>query len=184
MATDKVSTRRLLLRPLNEADAEDLFAAVEASREILKRRLSWVDDVKSVEDEHAFISAAALGMEAGDLIVLGVFEAKSEALVGVASLDKLSSKEPTQARLAVWIRSDRSDKGLGTEVGRALVEVAFKKLNCHRLFVRMDPANRGFRRVLKKIGFKYEGCLRDDKRLNGRWVDQECWGLLKAEWKK
>ena len=26
--------------------------------------------------------------------------------------------------------------------------------------------------------------LRKHKRLNGRWVDQECWGLLKTEWKR
>lgn len=38
------------------------------------------------------------------------------------------------------------------------------------------------RKVLQSLEFRYEGCLRQDLRLNGRWIDQECWGLLRAEW--
>jgi len=184
MATDNVSTRRLLLRPLSEADAEGLLAAVKSSQEELKRRLRWAGAGTGLTEERDFIAASAAAMAEGDRIVLGVFEARSEELVGVASLDRRLSSEPEQARFTIWIRSDKTGKGLATEVGRAIIEIAFKKLACHRLFVRLDPANRGFRRVVKKIGFKYEGCLRDGKRINGRWVDQECWGLLKTEWKK
>jgi ribosomal-protein-alanine N-acetyltransferase len=184
MATVELKSRRLFLRPLIESDAKELFGAIEASREILKRRLRWVGEVRSIEDERRFIAEATATMETGDLLLWGIFDSKTSALVGVVGLDKLSSKERTQACFSIWINSSKQDKGYATEVGRVVVECAFRKLNCHRLFVRMDPSNRAFRRVLKKIGFKYEGCLRDDKRLNGRWIDQECWGLLKSEWKK
>lgn len=184
MATADLRTRRLLLRPLDDADAEELFAAVDSSREKLKRRLNWVSAVSCVEDERRFIAESGRAMVAGDLLLWGIFEGKSQRLIGTASLDKITSPERSQANFAVWIRADKQDKGFSTEAGKAVVECAFKKLNCHRLFVRLDPSNRAYRRVLKKLGFRYEGCLRDDKRLNGRWVDQECWGLLKAEWKK
>jgi ribosomal-protein-alanine N-acetyltransferase len=92
--------------------------------------------------------------------------------------------ERGQAALGAWVRSDRQDKGYAAEAGRLLVEHAFRKLGLYRIYARIDPANRPFRKVLKKLGFRYEGCLRGDRRLNGRWVDQECWGLLKAEWKR
>ncbi len=184
MATANLKSRRLTLRPLTESDAEELFEAVETSREALKRRLLWVGGVRGVEDQKRFIAQAQAVAEKGDELVLGVFESKTDALVGVVSLDKQSSKERTQARLAVWIRADKQDRGYCTEAGRAVLECVFRRLNCHRLFARIDPTNRAFRRVLKKLGFHYEGCLRDDKRLNGRWIDQECWGLLKTEWKK
>lgn len=184
MATVDLKTRRLFLRPLVESDAKALFGAVEASREALKRRLRWVGDVRSTEDERRFIAESLSAMETGDLLLWGVFESKTDELAGVVSLDKFSLKERTQACFSTWINASMQDKGYATEAGRVVVECAFRKLNCHRLFVRMDPSNRAFRRVLKKIGFKYEGCLRDDKRLNGRWINQECWGLLKSEWKK
>lgn len=184
MATANLKSRRLTLRPLTERDAGELFKAVETSREGLKRRLLWVGGVQGAEDQKRFIVEAQAAAERGDDLVWGVFESKADALVGVVSLDKQSSKERTQARLTVWIRTDKQDRGYCTEVGRTVLECGFRRLNCHRLFARIDPTNRAFRRVLKKLGFRYEGCLRDDKRLNGRWIDQECWGLLKVEWKR
>ncbi|MBI2362306.1 MAG: GNAT family N-acetyltransferase, partial [Elusimicrobia bacterium] len=69
-----------------------------------------------------------------------------------------------------------------TEAGRLMVDHAFRRMELRRLWARLDPANRAFRHVLKKLGFRYEGCLRADKRLNGRWIDQECWGMLRSDW--
>jgi hypothetical protein len=45
-----VEGRRLMLRPLEETDAPALFDAVLASREVLKRRLTWVDGVREPRD--------------------------------------------------------------------------------------------------------------------------------------
>lgn len=166
---------------MGEKDADALWRAVDESRAVLRRRLRWVGGAGSVEDERRFIAAAS---RQGGRVTWGIFEAESERLAGVASLDRGAADSRAQARFAIWIRADRQDRGYSTEAGRAMLGYAFRRLGCHRVFVRLAPANRAFRRVLKKLGFCYEGCLRDDKRLNGRWVDQECWGLLRTEWKK
>jgi ribosomal-protein-serine acetyltransferase len=170
--------RRVQLRPLEASDAEELFAAIEASRDVLKRRLQWVGAVATVADEKSFIS------EVRGKHVWAVQETKSGKVVGVSSLEAFEEPQSGQFKFALWIRADRQDRGYGTEVGKLLVEQAFRRLGAHRISARMDPANRSFRRVLKKLGFRYEGCLRDACRLNGRWVDQECWGMLKTERKK
>ncbi len=181
MVKDKLETRRVYLRALVPNDAAALYAAVEASRDSLKRRLSWVSNVQGEEDSRSFIAAAGKDESSQ---TWGVFEHKDDRLVGVASLQGMDDERREQASIGFWIVSDRQDKGLGSEVGRVLVEHGFRKLDRHRLRARIDPSNRAFRKVLKKIGFSYEGCLRSDKRLNGRWIDQECWGLLKSEWKR
>ncbi len=175
----KLEGRRLSLRPLGPEDAASLFEAVESSREVLKRRLRWVGGVRSAADEAAFIERSRQ-----DAPVWGVFETRSEKLVGAANLAPIPPADRSQACFGVWIRADRQDRGYAFEVGKLIVEHAFRKLGSHRISARLDPANRSFRRVLKKLGFRYEGCLRDDQRLNGRWVDQECWGLLKSERKR
>ena len=74
--------------------------------------------------------------------------------------------------------------GLAVEAGRRLLKTAFLKEGLQRVYARIEPSNRAARRILQKLGFSYEGCLRREKKLNGRWVDQECWGLLKSEMKK
>lgn len=182
MATASLEGRRLLLRTLEASDAEPLLEAVEESRAALKRRLRWVPETKGVEDIRLFIERAAA--EDAPALVWGVFEAKSRRLAGVASLEPGSGAERPLARLGLWIRTSRQDKGLAAEAGRLMLEHAFRKGGMHRVYARLDPTNRAFRKVLKRLGFRYEGCLRGDKRLNGRWIDQECWGLLKSEWKK
>lgn len=181
MDKDKIAGRRVYLRALSQDDAPALLEAVASSRESLKRRLRWVPEEPDLDFFVRFISSSA---GAGDSETWGVFETKDDRLIGVASLQDMRDQRRGRARLALWIVSDRQDKGLGTETARCVVEYGIRKRGLHRLFARLDPANRAFRRVLKKIGFRYEGCLRSDRRLNGRWVDQECWGMLKSELKR
>ena len=174
--------RRLLLKPLAEPDAEALFAAVDASREALRRRLRWVPAAVSAEHSRGFIRAAAEARRRGEREDFGVFEARSGALAGVASLQALLTV-PGLAEFSLWIRCDRRDRGYGAEAGRLLAAHAFRRDDLQKLYARLDPANRPARKVLQRAGFRYEGCLRHEKRLNGRWIDQECWGLLRAEWR-
>lgn len=180
----ETATRRLNLRPLTRGDAAALFEAVQASREALRRRLCWVDDVRSASDEEAFLQAAEQGRERGTQLACGLYDKQSGALQGVASLSAIETAHASKAEIAAWVRSDMQDKGLGAEAVRALCEHAFHRLQLHRLYARIDPANRPARKVLKRLHFHYEGTLREDKKLNGRWIHQECWGVLRSEWQR
>lgn len=175
--------RRLILRPLTEQDAPQLFESVHSSRDALRRRLAWARDVQSQEDSLKFIRKASEDGTKSGQMVFGIFELKSHRHLGVISLMSVQEAD-SRAELGYWVRSDRHDKGYATESGRLLLDHAFRKLGLHRVYARIDPANRASRKVLQKLGFRYEGCLRDEKSLNGRWVNQECWGLLKDEWKR
>lgn len=170
--------RRVVLSPLAAGDAEALFAAVEASREALRRRLRWTGAVRSPKDCLAFIKTAGAAGR-----VYGLFEPRRRELVGVAALQGPRLDEGL-AELSGWVRADRRDRGCASEAARLLVESGFRKEGLHRIVARIDPVNRAARKVLQRLGFRYEGCLRREKRLNGRWIDQECWGMLKSEWKR
>ncbi|MBI5241319.1 MAG: GNAT family N-acetyltransferase [Elusimicrobia bacterium] len=175
-------SRRLHLRPLAEADAGALRAAVDASREVLRRRLRWGGEAATVEGSRGFIAAAARDRRLGGREVYGVFEGRTGALAGVAALQGLLSA-PGLAELSLWIRADRQGRGYGVEAGRLLAARAFRRAELQKVYARLDPGNRAARKVIQRCGFRYEGCLRHEKRLNGRWIDQECWGLLRSEWR-
>ncbi|MBI4347832.1 MAG: GNAT family N-acetyltransferase [Elusimicrobia bacterium] len=180
--TGPLAGRKVLLRPLEEADAPALFEAVEASRAGLRRRFGWVESARTVEDEVAFVRARSADRQEGGALTFGIFDARGKRLLGVAALDPIV-RATSRGQLGLWVRADEQDKGYGVEAGRLAVEHAFRKLALRRLSSRIDPVNRGARKVLQRLGFRYEGCLRQDKRLNHRWVDQECWGILRSEWK-
>jgi len=173
--------RRLLLRPLAEDDAAALWAAVDVSREALKRRMGWVSAMTSVADSRRFIQDCGSAGRSREPESFAVVEARSRDLVGVASLQRRTV--PGLAELSLWIRTDRRGRSYGLEAGRLLAEHAFRHEALQKLYARIDPANREGRKMLQRAGFRYEGCLRHEKRLNGRWVDQECWGLLRVEWR-
>lgn len=175
----KSAFRRIELRPLRESDAAALFEAVESAREGLRRRFRWVDDIRGADDCAAFIKSSAKD----DDRVFAIIEAKTGVLAGVAALRGLKTV-PGLAEAALWIRADRQDRGYALEAGRLLLAQAFRLDGLHRVWARIDPVNRAARKVLQKLGFHYEGCLRREKRVNNRWVDQECWGLLRPEWKR
>ena len=183
MEMENLEGRRLILRALTEADSEVLGEAVESTRALLKRRLGWASRPPGPEEEMRFIERSSAEASSGEGLVWGLFDGKGQRLAGVAALRPLDTGRG-QAALGAWVRADRQDKGYAAEAVRLVLEHSFRRLGLHRLYARIDPANRPFRKVLKKLGFRYEGCLRGDKRLNGRWIDQECWGLLRAEWKR
>ncbi len=177
------AARRLELRPLRESDAAALFEAIEASRAGLRRRFRWVDEVKEEQDCRAFIKDCEAAAASGGQFVFAIVETKTGVLAGVAALRGLKVL-PGLAEAALWVRADRQDHGYAVEGGRLLLARAFRLDGLHRVWARIDPANRAARKVLQKLGFHYEGCLRREKRVNNRWVDQECWGLLRPEWKR
>lgn len=113
--------------------------------------------------------------------VFGVAEIKTLRLAGAVWLSRDPEGSEGVARLCVRIRAQSQGKGYATEAGGLLAAHAFEKLKFHRLETRIEPANRAMRKVLKRLGFRYEGRLRSARRSGTRWLDQECWGLLRAD---
>lgn len=181
MTLPGLAGKRVTLKALEEADAPALAEAVAGSSAHLRRRFAWAESAGEAELA-AFIRAKAQDAEAGDSATFGAFEVKGQRLVGVVALDPIERKAQ-RAKLGLWVRAGEQDKGYASEAGRLAVDFAFRTLGLHRLYARIDPVNRAARKVLQKLGFRYEGCLRQDKRLSNRWIDQECWGALKVDWK-
>ncbi|MBI4057602.1 MAG: GNAT family N-acetyltransferase [Elusimicrobia bacterium] len=183
-SSTSLTGRKIFLRPFQEADSARLYEAVNQSREMLKRRLNWVSEAHSQQDCLQFVQRASQEKTQGLAEHFGVFDRRAQELIGAGALTRLTTRNASRARLGVWIRADRQNHGYGAEVAKVLCEYGFRDLGLHRIYARMDPANRPYRKVLMKVGFRYEGSLRDEKKLNGRWIHQECWGLLRTEWKK
>ncbi|GGN83656.1 N-acetyltransferase [Actinoplanes lobatus] len=62
-------------------------------------------------------------------------------------------------------------RGYATEAAAAVLAHAFD-LGLHRVAATCDPANVGSRRVLEKIGMRYEGHLHDYLHIRGEWRDR------------
>jgi ribosomal-protein-alanine N-acetyltransferase len=86
------------------------------------------------------------------------------------------------AKLGGAIRASEWREGYATETARLLIDFAFGPLGLHRVSAAIGPDNNASIAVVKRLGFTYEGRLRDHVFTNGAWRDSELYSLLAQEW--
>ena len=84
-------------------------------------------------------------------------------------------------QLGYWIAKECWNQEYGTEAAREIVKYGFTTLGLHRIFSRSFTSNPASRRVLEKIGMKYEGTLREAYKNGDKFENMECYGVLKTE---
>ena len=72
-------------------------------------------------------------------------------------------------------------RGLASDAGRIMVYHGFNVLNLHRIYCAMAATNLGMVSLAKKSGFTEEGRRRENIFLQGHYVDEIEFGLLKRE---
>ena len=85
------------------------------------------------------------------------------------------------AEVGFWIVQEERDSGYATETLDLVVEYAFQERGLRRLFARVFEGNDASMRVLEKVGFEREGCLREHYYVDGGPVDALIFGLLSCD---
>lgn len=173
-----LSTERLLLRPLREADAPALFAVFSDVR--VARYLSrpaWPE----IEVAHARIARDLEAMRSGRYLCMGMEELERHRLIGECSLFNLV--EPCRrAEVGYTLAFDAWGKGFMNEALTALLSHGFRALDLNRVEADIDPRNLASAKSLEGLGFKKEGQLRERWIVDGEISDSALCGLLASDW--
>jgi len=86
-----------------------------------------------------------------------------------------------RAEVGILLRRDRWGRGYGAEAVRRLCEFGFGPLKLHRISAQVVAGNERSARMVRSLGFRREGRLREVERSARRWVDLEMYGLLDGE---
>ncbi|WP_194895964.1 GNAT family N-acetyltransferase [Catenulispora pinisilvae] len=105
-----------------------------------------------------------------------------DTLIGSATLDILSFPH-RQGEIGVYLRPDRWAEGLGTETARLLLELAFSRLELHRVQTTVDPRNTPGMRVAEHVKMRPEGVLLDRFLVGGQWQDRAMYAITMPEWR-
>lgn len=111
----------------------------------------------------------------------GVFEHKSDRLIGHISMYGIKRLPFLSALVGYSIDENYVGKGIATEAVRLVVAFGFEQLRLHRLEAYVSPRNLGSIRVLQKSGFQNEGLLREFLHINGVWEDHFHFAMLESE---
>ena len=177
----RIETKRLVIRCYNPSDAKMLEEAVIQSLEHLKPWMPWAhDEPIPLEGRIQAMQRFRGRFDLGESFVYGIFNPEETRLLGGTGLHPRSGED--QLEIGYWIHKDFINQGLVTESSAALTKVAFEICHVHKVEIRCDPRNLASAAVPRKLGFTYEGTIRQDTRFLDHWDDSMVWGLLESEY--
>lgn len=93
------------------------------------------------------------------------------------------TEDPRQAEIGFTLRPEFQGHGYATEGASVLLRYLFGARSKHRVTARCDPRNSASVAVLKRLGMRQEGHLRESTWAKGEWTDDLLYAILDREWK-
>lgn len=169
----------LRLVPRHVADAAEMFAVVERNRAALRQWIGWVDATVTVQDARRYAHFAESQFEQRVGFDYGIWQRGAIAgALGLYDVDWLGRT----AQIGYWLAPPAQGRGVMTRACRALTDHAFGRLGLHRLEIRCVVENQKSRAVAERLGYRFEGVLRDAHVLHDRFRDIALYAAIASDW--
>lgn len=160
-------------------------------RDDLPRYVEWFADPEvrrhlalylpfSLAQEERWFENLLERLERREDVVLAI-ETAEGVHIGNVGLHRIGWRN-RNAELGIAI-GERSywNQGYGTDAIRTLLGLAFREMNLHRVFLRVDADNARGIRCYEKAGFRREGVLREAVFKEGAYHNQYIMSILQSE---
>jgi ribosomal-protein-serine acetyltransferase len=165
------------LRVLGEQDGDELHALIERNRSELAHWMSWAEQTR--EQTLDFVRRT-LAAEAGSGALQRAIVA-GRRIVGMVGLPAIDWANRS-SEIGYWLDERERGRGTMTAAVAALADHAFGELALNRLEIRTDVENVRSRAVAERLGFRYEGTLRQSYRVNDeRYSDDAVYSMLASD---
>lgn len=180
LTVGRLETARLLLRPFQIADLDDLHA-VQGDPEVV-RYLPW--PVRTREQSRTWLQARidAPDLRADDDAVAYAVERRHDRRVIGSITLFLRSVEHRQGEVGFAFERPAQGQGYAFEASQAVVDLAFLRLGLHRITGCTDSRNEPSARLLRRLGMRQEAHFRENELFEGQWRDLLVFAQLREEW--
>jgi ribosomal-protein-serine acetyltransferase len=154
------------------------FNLIDENRHYLKTWLTWPDMMDSPAVAEKYISSRmdlALNQNAFCFAII-----HEDKLVGISHLVDIDLNNK-KGMIGYWIAENYRGKGITTDSTRLTLKYAFEELKLHRIEIKCAVDNMASNSIPKKLGFSFEGVLRDGEWLHDRFIDQNLYSLLSTK---
>ncbi|MEO7715260.1 MAG: GNAT family N-acetyltransferase [Capsulimonas sp.] len=147
----ELRTPRLILRPIEQDDAQDVYDAIERSRDNFSRWFVWSreSNLTSVQQN---IRETISAMIAGTEWHYAIFD-KEEGFCGRIGLSTINH-DIRSAELGYWLSEEFQGRGLMSEAVRTMLMLVFCGGESFQINAYADTENTASQRVLTKCGFR------------------------------
>jgi [ribosomal protein S5]-alanine N-acetyltransferase len=174
-----LTTKRLLLRQLRPDDAEALFPTL-SDEEVTE--FYGHEPHRSISETYELINQIQARYDRREAFRWGVTLRGEDQVIGTCSLHHFDAGFH-RAEIGYELNRAFWGQGVMTEAASAVLTYAFRDLELHRVEAIIDIANERSKGLLLKLGFIYEGNLRQRYVFRGGFEDEHYFGLLKDEWR-
>lgn len=150
MRSPGIATARLRLRPFTLDDVDDLH---RLWTEPGVRRYLWDDEVIPRERTKSIIETSLASFETHGFGLWAVFPQAEAALIGFCGF--WFFHEPLKLELLYGIAPAYWNKGLASEIAKAMLRYGFEELKFERIEASTDAANLASSRVMARAGMNF-----------------------------
>ncbi|MBT8213424.1 MAG: GNAT family N-acetyltransferase [Acidimicrobiia bacterium] len=176
-----IATPRLSLRPFRRRDIDMLHTSASESMSELSRWLPWASGAYTRSMAQTYIRDSMSAWNEGRAFDFAMRTVEDRPRhVGNVSVWFTSAQNKT-GEAGYWTRTPDTGKGYMTEAVASILDFAFRDLAMHRVAVRVAVGNAASVKIAEKLGFTYEGTLRQVIQVGSEWLDHTSWSLLASE---
>jgi len=167
------------LREITQDDARDIFEIYSCAEVV---RYYDCDAYESIQKALDLIQGWAANCSKDIAIRWGISEKGNGKIIGTCGFN-FRNKQYSSSPVGYDLLPGYWNKGIITEAVKEILRFGFEEMKLNRVQAITFPENIPSTRVLEKLGFQYEGTLREWGYFKGRFQDVHCYSLLRREWK-
>ncbi|WP_353989465.1 GNAT family protein [Pediococcus argentinicus] len=169
-----LETERLILRPVNLDDVNDMF---EYMSDPEVAHFVTFDVHKDVEECRDSVLGYFMANPTGKW---AIEDKNVHKMIG--TIDMRIDEATKSAEIGYVLNRSFWGGGIMPEAVRELLRVGFDELGLNRIFATYNAKNTKSGRVMQKIGMQKEGVLRQGAVIKGELIDKVYYSILKSEY--
>ncbi|MEQ8476499.1 GNAT family protein [Fulvivirga sp.] len=164
-----IKTDRLLLRPIVKSDIGNIYNGL-SNPEVIKYYGVCFDSLEATKEQMEW------------------FEKSSQCWWAICSLDNTQfygagglndiSVPHKKAEIGFWLLPDYWRRGIMTEAIPLICDHGFDQLELHRIEGFVETENQSSKHTLEKLGFRYEGTMKDCEIKNEKYISIDMYAIL------
>lgn len=168
------------LREVTIEDAAAIYKAIDTHRDYLRTWLPFVDKMRSVADEEAFLKGVLSAPAERYEPIFGIRNERNEicGLIGF----HFSDFDNRRTEIGYWLLPEYQHRGIVTESVRKLCQWAVETKGMKRIQIRCATGNAASNGIPIRLGFHHEGTERSGELLaSGEYTDIHVYSILREE---
>lgn len=176
--SESIRTPRLLLRKVQESDANDMFEYT--SNETVTRFLSWYHHTDIIQTKN-YISALIKEYELKTCFAWGIELFEIHKFIGIVRLFDISYPNK-RGEISFIMNPTFQGRGFISEAINAVLNFCFNEIQLNRVQARCATDNISSERVMRKLRMNFEGTLKEYWQIKGEPTDARIYAITKLNY--